>query len=80
MIQQADKLFPKIDSVDSNVKHYVEAFDITATNAMCTMDSAVLDGRDYLRTHVSCDIHRLAKLRITLLKESRSCPRLVTVR
>jgi len=75
----ADKLFPKIDSVDSNVKHYVEAFDVTATNAMCTMDSVVLDGKNHLRTHVSCDIHRYAKLRITLLKESRSCPRLVAV-
>ena len=46
----ADKLFPKIDS---NVKHYVEAFDVTATNAMCTMDSVVLDGKNHLRTHVS---------------------------
>ncbi|CAG8671866.1 5501_t:CDS:2, partial [Paraglomus occultum] len=45
---QADKLFPKIDSVDSNVKHYVEAFDVTATNAMCSMDSAVLDGESKL--------------------------------
>ena len=79
VIQQADKLFPKIDSVDSNVKHYVEAFDITATNAMCTIDSVVLDGKNHLRTHVSCDIHRLAKLRICLLKESRSCPRVVAV-
>ena len=80
VMQQADKLFPKIDSIDSNVKHYVEVFDVTATNAMCTMDSVVLDGKNHLRTHVSCDIHRLAKLRITLLKESRSCPRLTVKR